>query len=47
LSLTLRKKCRLKVSKDWAMRRISGSRRDVVTGEWNRLHNKELYALYS
>jgi hypothetical protein len=23
------------------------TRRDDVTGEWRRLHNKELYALYS
>jgi hypothetical protein len=29
------------------LRRIFGSNRDLVTGEWNRLHNKELYALYS
>jgi hypothetical protein len=24
-----------------------GPKRDEVTGEWRRLHNKELYALYS
>jgi hypothetical protein len=29
------------------LRRIFGSKRDEVTGEWKRLHNKELYALYS
>jgi hypothetical protein len=29
------------------LRRIFGSKRDEVTGEWRRLHNKELYALYS
>jgi hypothetical protein len=28
-------------------RRIFGPTRDEVTGEWRRLHNKELYALYS
>jgi len=28
-------------------RRIFGSRRDKVTGEWRRLYNKELYGLYS
>jgi len=28
-------------------RRISGSRRDKVTGEWRRLHNEELNDLYS
>ena len=29
------------------LRRILGPRRDKVIGEWRRLHNKELYALYS
>jgi hypothetical protein len=29
------------------LRRIFGPKRDDVTGEWRRLHNKELYALYS
>jgi hypothetical protein len=29
------------------LRRIFGHKRDEVTGEWRRLHNKELYALYS
>jgi len=27
--------------------RIFGSKRDKVTGEWRRLHNEELYELYS
>jgi hypothetical protein len=27
--------------------RLFGPKRDEVTGEWRRLHNKELYALYS
>ena len=27
--------------------RIFGLTRDEVAGEWRRLHNKELYALYS
>jgi hypothetical protein len=27
--------------------RIFGPKRDEVTGEWRRRHNKELYALYS
>jgi hypothetical protein len=31
----------------WVLRRIFGSKRYEVTGEWRRLHNKELYALYS
>jgi hypothetical protein len=29
------------------LRRIFGSRRDEVTGDWRRLHNEELYAMYS
>jgi hypothetical protein len=29
------------------LRRIFGPKRDEVTGEWRRMHNKELYALYS
>jgi hypothetical protein len=29
------------------LRRIFGSKTDEVTGEWRRLHNKELYAVYS
>jgi hypothetical protein len=29
------------------LRRIFGPKRDEVTGEWRRLHNEELYVLYS
>ena len=29
------------------MRRTFGPKRDEVTGEWRKLHNKELYDLYS
>jgi hypothetical protein len=32
---------------DKVLRRIFGPKRDEVTGEWRRLHNKELYTLYS
>jgi hypothetical protein len=28
------------------LRRLFGHKRDDVTGEWRRLHNEELYALY-
>jgi hypothetical protein len=28
-------------------KRIFGPKRKTVTGEWRRLHNEELYALYS
>jgi hypothetical protein len=29
------------------LRRIFGRKRDEVTGEWRKLHNEELYSLYS
>ena len=29
------------------LRRIFGPKRDEVTGEWRRIHNEELYAVYS
>jgi hypothetical protein len=46
-SLTLRKEQRLRVFENRALRRIFGSKKDGVTGEWRRLHNEELGALYS
>jgi hypothetical protein len=46
-SLTLREECRLRVFENRVLRRIFGPKRDEVTGEWRKLHNKELYALYS
>jgi hypothetical protein len=46
-SLALREECRLRVFENKVLRRIFGPKRDEVTGEWRRLHNKELYALYS
>jgi hypothetical protein len=42
-----REECRLRVLENRVLRRIFGPKRDEVTGEWRRLHNKELYALYS
>jgi hypothetical protein len=35
------------VFKNRVLRRIFGLKRDEVTGEWRRLHNKELSDLYS
>jgi hypothetical protein len=29
------------------LRKIFGPKRDEVTGEWRRIHNEKLYALYS
>jgi hypothetical protein len=37
----------VRVFENKVLRRIFGSKRDEVTGEWRILHNKELYALYS
>ena len=45
-SLTLREECRLRVFENKVLR-IFGPERDEVTGEWRRLYNKELYAMYS
>ena len=41
-SLTLQEERKLRV-----LRRIFVTRRDEVTGEWRRMHNKELNDLYS
>jgi hypothetical protein len=46
-SLTLREECRLRVFENKALRRIFGPKRGEVTGEWRRMHYKDLYALYS
>jgi hypothetical protein len=46
-SLTLSEECRLRVFENKVLRRIFGPKRDEVTGEWRRLYNEELYAVYS
>ena len=43
----MREERRLRVFENRMLRRIFGCRRDKVTREWRRLHNEELYALYS
>jgi hypothetical protein len=45
-SLTLREERRLRVFENRVLRKIFGTRRDWISGEWRRLHNKELYNLY-
>jgi hypothetical protein len=46
-SLKLREEHRLKVFENRVLRRIFGPKKDVVTGEWRKLHNEELRDLYS
>jgi hypothetical protein len=46
-SLTLREKHRFKFIENRVLRKIFRPKRDEVTREWRRLHNKEPYALYS
>jgi sorting nexin-29 len=45
-SLTLREESRLKVFENRVLRRLFGSKRDEVTGEWRKLNNEELNNLY-
>jgi len=45
-SLTRRDERKLRVFENTVLRRIFGSRRDEITGEWRRLHNEELNDLY-
>ena len=45
-SLTLREERRSRLSENRVLRRIFGSKRDEVTGEWRKLHNEELNDLY-
>ena len=48
----MREECRLRVFENRmlfenrVLRRIFGSKRDEVTGEWRKLHNEELNDLY-
>jgi hypothetical protein len=46
-SVTLREECGMRVFENMVLRRIFGPKRGEITGEWRRLHNGELYALYS
>jgi hypothetical protein len=43
----MREERRLRVFENRVLRRIFGPKRDEVTGKWVRLHNEELYDLYS
>jgi hypothetical protein len=46
-SLIWRVESRLRALHSRMLRRISGFKRDEVTGQWRRLHTEELYALCS
>ena len=45
-SLTLREERRLRVFENRVLRRVFGSNRYEVTGEWRKLHNDEVRGLY-
>ncbi|KAJ4434083.1 hypothetical protein ANN_16403 [Periplaneta americana] len=45
-TLTLTGEQRLRVFENKVLRKIFGAKRDEVTGEWRKLHNAELHALY-
>jgi hypothetical protein len=41
--LTLKEEHRLRVIENRVLRRIFGSEREEVTGDWRKLHSKELH----
>jgi hypothetical protein len=43
----LREEHRLRVIENGVLRGICGLKRDEVTGEWRKFHNKELHDFYS
>jgi len=46
-SLTLREEHKLRMFENRVLRKMFGSKKDKVTGEWRKLHNEELNNLYS
>jgi hypothetical protein len=46
-TLTLREERRLRVFENRVLRRVFRPKRDEVTGEWRKLHNKEIRDLHS
>jgi hypothetical protein len=45
--VTLREGHRLRMFENRVLRRIFGSMKDEVTRDWRKLHNEELYNMYS
>jgi hypothetical protein len=43
----MRDKHSVRLFENRALRKILGCNRDEATGEWRKLHNQELYDLYS
>ena len=43
----MREEHRLRVFENKVLRKIFGAKKDEITGEWRKLHNAELHALYS
>ena len=46
-SLMLREELRMRVFENWVLRRIFGSKREVVSGKYRKLYSEELNDLYS
>jgi hypothetical protein len=46
-SVTLREEHRSRVFENRVLRRICGSNREEVAGDWRRLRNEELHNLYA
>jgi hypothetical protein len=46
-TLTFREEHKLRVFENWVLRKISGAKRDEVTGEWRKRHHDQLHELYS
>jgi hypothetical protein len=45
-SFTLKKEHRLRIFDNKVLRKIFGSMKDEVTGQWRKLHKEELYDLH-
>jgi hypothetical protein len=43
----LKEEHRLRVFENRLQTKVFGPKKDEVTGDWRRLHNEELYDLYS